>query len=194
MSIMRHLLILNNKHVNINYIKRGQKTICILSLILLYASCHSSTYVYKNVDLRELARAGLALGIDIEENDNWALMIESSHWIGVPYCYGGNDKSGIDCSGLNSAIYKKVYKKRLQRRSIDQYDINCKHIRKSKLVSGDLVFFAISDKINANNINHTGIYLKDDKFIHASSSRGVVVDNLDSNYFKKYWIAGGRVK
>ena len=65
--------------------------------------------------MRELARAGLALGFDIEEHDNWRLMIESAKWLGVPYKYGGNTKSGVDCSGLTTAIFKTVYNKNLHR-------------------------------------------------------------------------------
>ena len=56
---------------------------------------------------------------------------------------------------------------------------------------GDLLFFAIN---KSNKISHVGIYLKDDKFIHASSARGVVVSSLNDDYYKKYFYAAGRVK
>ena len=48
--------------------------------------------------------------------------------------------------------------------------------------------------INKGRISHVGIYLKDNKFIHASSYRGVVVNDLDENYYKRYFYAAGRVK
>ena len=145
--------------------------------------------------MRELARAGLALGFDIEEHDNWRLMIESAKWLGVPYKYGGNTKAGVDCSGMTTAIYKTVFNKQLHRRSADQYTEDCRNVSRTGLSSGDLVFFATSGGSNtAENISHVGIYLKGNKFIHASSSRGVVVDDLNSTYFMQHWVAGGHVK
>ena len=59
-----------------------------------------------------------------------------------------------------------------------------------ELRTGDLVFF----KINNDKISHVGIYLKNNKFIHASSYRGVTVNDLDESYYKKYYYASGRVK
>ena len=174
---------------------KGWGALCCLTLVLLLSSCRSSRSVYyRDVDIQELVRAGLALGFDIEEHDNWKLMVESSKWLGVPYRNGGNDHSGVDCSGLTTAIYRTVYGKSLHRRSVDQYEKDCRPIRKSELYSGDLVFFVTSGKVSAKNINHVGIYLKDGKFIHTSSSRGVLVDNLNSKYYLDTWVSGGRVK
>lgn len=150
--------------------------------------------MYRGTDVRELVRAGNTLGFDIERKDNWPLMIEAATWVGTPYRYGGNTRAGIDCSGLNVAVYQTVFGRQLSRNSREQYENDCHKVKKRKLRQGDLVFFAITDKVNAKNINHTGIYLKDGLFIHASTSRGVVVDNLDTPYFTKYWVTGGRVK
>lgn len=171
--------------------------LCLLVAVTaaLLSSCHSSRSVYyKNQDMRELARAGLALGFDIGVDDDWGLMVESARWIGVPYRYGGNDRRGVDCSGLTTQIYKKVYGKSLHRKSADQYELDCKKVSRGKLKCGDLVFFVTSGKVRRKNINHVGIYLKDDKFIHASGSRGVVVDDLNSRYYVDCWIGGGKVK
>lgn len=171
------------------------KNILLLSVsVLLLTSCHSSKNFYKGVDIHELARAGVRLGFDIEYDDDMPLMIECSNWLGVPYRYGGTDKSGVDCSGLNYNIYNKVYGKKLHRRSIEQFEEDVHKVKQRKLETGNLVFFAISSNVDKKNINHTGIYLKNGNFIHASSSRGVVVDNLNSAYFQKYFVSGGRVK
>ena len=182
-------------HHRVIILRKGWGALCFLTLVCFLSSCHSSRSFYKDVDMRELARAGLALGFDIEEHDNWRLMIESSKWLGVPYEYGGNTKKGVDCSGLTTAIYKAVYNKKLHRRSADQYIQDCRNVSRMGLSSGDLVFFVTSgNSKTASNINHVGIYLKGNKFIHASSSRGVVVDDLNSTYFVQHWIAGGHVK
>ena len=62
-------------------------------------------------------------------------------------------------------------------------------IRKKKdLKKGDLVFFSI----NSSLVNHVGIYLEDGKFIHASR-KGVVISNLNENYYKKHYQTAGRI-
>ncbi|MCD8236308.1 MAG: C40 family peptidase [Prevotellaceae bacterium] len=164
----------------------------LIFILCLLVSCRSSDSSMKSVDYRQLARAGLRLGFDIEPKDDWNLFMESASWIGTPYRSGGNGRSGVDCSGLNIAIYNHVYGKKLNRKSLDQKEKDCKRISRSELRSGDLVFFSTGN--SRKKVGHTGIYLKDGKFIHASSSRGVIVSSLDEDYYRKHWICGGRVK
>ena len=57
---------------------------------------------------------------------------------------------------------------------------------------GDLVFF--TSNRSGKKVAHVGIYLKDGKFIHASTSQGVIVSNLKERYYTQYWLCGGRVK
>lgn len=161
----------------------------ILTMSVL--SCGTSKKVSGNVDYHELARAAIRLGFDIDEDDDWPLMIEAASWIGVPYKYGGDDKRGVDCSGLTYNIYSKVYGIRLSRRSSEQYKKDVRRVPKSDLISGDLVFFSTG---NGEKVTHVGIYLKDDKFIHSSSSKGVVINNLEQNYYKRNFVSGGKVK
>lgn len=165
----------------------------ILSFVLLLVSCGSSHSTTKaDADMRELARAGLRLGFDIEQADNQALMLEASRWLGTPYRYGGNDRNGVDCSGLTKAIYSNVYHYSLHRNSREQYERDCDHVKRTHLKSGDLLFFGSRGK--SKNINHVGIYLKADFFIHASSTSGVRVSSLEETYFQKNFVSGGRVK
>ena len=89
-------------------------------------------------------------------------------------------------------VYKRVYGKRLERNSAKIYSKNCRKISRGELREGGLVFFNTSK--GRKGINHVGIYLKDHKFIHASSSRGVIVSNLDDDYYRRTFIAAGRVK
>ncbi len=160
-----------------------------LCSLLLMCSCRS---VIPACNYKELAHAGIVLGIDIDKTDNHKLYMEASRWIGTPYKNGGNSKQGTDCSGLTSAIYQKVYRKKLQRSADGQLKKNCKKISKSNLREGDLVFF--HGKHSYKTANHVGIYLKENKFIHTSSSRGVVVDNLNRSYWRNSWLSGGKVK
>lgn len=160
-------------------------------LTFLLVSCFSSkSSADYNSEFRKLARAGLKLGFDISEDDDKNLMLECANWIGVKYKYGGNDKRGVDCSGLTCNIYKKVYNQSLHRSSFDQHSKDVKKVKRSKLKTGNLVFFATG---STNKVSHVGIYLKDNKFIHASSSRGVVVSDLRDEYYKNRLVSGGIV-
>ena len=79
----------------------------------------------------------------------------------------------------------------LQRNSAKILQINCKEISKNDLREGDLVFF--SSQKSKTKINHVGIYLKCDKFVHAGS-KGVVIDSLGMAYYLRHYVASGRVK
>ena len=133
------------------------------------------------------------LRISIPAKDpNISLYTEAAQWIGTPYKYGGMSKKGTDCSGLTFQIYKTVYKKSLHRSSSEMAKYDVKDIPKTSLQPGDLIFFATSS--NKNTITHVGVYLKDNCFIHASSKAGVVVNNLNEDYYRKTYKKCGRVK
>jgi len=110
-------------------------------------------------------------------------------WYGTPYRFGGTTRKGIDCSAFMMEIFNNVYKYKLPRTSRDQYKISDKINNINDLREGDLVFF----KIRTKDISHVGIYLGEGKFAHASSSKGVVISDLGSNYWSKYFVGGGRV-
>ncbi len=110
-------------------------------------------------------------------------------WIGTPYQYGGTSKAGTDCSGLAGQLFKTVYGKTIGRDGRSQHD-QCDIIRKENLKAGDLVFF----KIGSKNISHVGVYLANNRFIHSSTSSGVMISSLDEVYYKKYFFDAGRIK
>lgn len=128
------------------------------------------------------------LGISEREIGNIYLYEYIDGWIGVPYKWAGNDKTGVDCSGFICAVYKDIYAKQLKRSATDIVK-ECETVEKDELKEGDLVFFDIS---SANS--HVGIYLANNKFIHASSSKGVMISDLSHAYYIKYWGRAGRVK
>jgi cell wall-associated NlpC family hydrolase len=109
-------------------------------------------------------------------------------WLGTPYKYAGETKQGCDCSGMVMAIYKETYGKELFRSAMDQMK-NVRIITRNELALGDLVFF----KINGDKVSHVGIYIGESKFMHASTTRGVVINSLEEDYYKKWFFAGGRV-
>ena len=142
---------------------------------------------------KELQSISKKLGISVTTADNVTLYSEAANWIGTPYKYGGLSKSGVDCSGFTYLLYKAVYNKTLTRQSAGMLTDNCTRINKSQLKEGDLVFFRTDGK-KTTTPNHVGVYLKNNKFVHASTSKGVVVSDLTSEYYTQNWISGGRVK
>lgn len=130
------------------------------------------------------------LDIKLTADDNRRLYREIKDWLGTPYRYAGADKSGADCSGFVMMVYKTVYGKNLQRNSARMYRMNCKPLKRRDLREGDLVFF---NNGRGGGINHVGIFLKDGKFAHTSSSRGVMISDLNDMYFSARFYAGGRV-
>ena len=110
-------------------------------------------------------------------------------WLGTPYKYSGDCKEGIDCSGFVCMLYKKSFDITLAQRAADIFK-EVKPLKKSALKEGDLVFFKIKQK----KISHVGVYVGNNKFVHASVQNGVIISDLDEAYYKKYFYKGGRVK
>lgn len=132
----------------------------------------------------------ILLDIPVEMiNDNKLLdLIES--WYGTKYKYGGDTRDGVDCSGFTKAFMASYYGVTLTRNSADMYE-KSKHIKKKKLAQGDLVFF--KTKGAKGGITHVGVYLCNNKFVHAATSSGVVINDLDETYYKARFVSGGRV-
>ncbi|WP_223292967.1 MULTISPECIES: NlpC/P60 family protein [Shewanella] len=114
------------------------------------------------------------------------LMAYHSEWKGTPYRYGGMSKRGVDCSGFVVLAYKNILGINLPRTTIEQKGVGHK-IAKQNLKTGDLVFFK-----TGWSTRHVGIYLSDSKFLHASTSQGVMISRLDNSYWQsKYWLSRG---
>jgi lipoprotein Spr/probable lipoprotein NlpC len=163
------------------------KTFSVVLIFLLAGLTTSCGSVQK--DKNFYAYYSKKLGINLTGKENKKLIKTVAGWKGTPYKYGGTTKSGTDCSGFVSQIYKEVYGIKLHRTSRDMYKNDVKRISKNNLKCGDLVFFKTSGK----KVSHVGIYIADNKFIHAAS-KGVVVNSLDDSYYKKTYYKSGRVK
>lgn len=108
-------------------------------------------------------------------------------YIKAPYRFGGESPKGFDCSGFVKFVYDKNGKK-LPRSADVQYK-NGKNIERSKLKPGDLVFFTTY----APGASHVGIYYGNGRFIHASSSRGVMISRLDETYWQPRYLGARRI-
>ncbi len=112
------------------------------------------------------------------------LLSHYNEWRGVSYLIGGNTKKGIDCSGYVQLAFKQKLKKTLPR-STDLMIKEGKKISAKNRRPGDLVFFK-----TGWSIRHVGIYIGNNEFIHASTSRGVTKSNLSNPYWQKtYWMS-----
>jgi hypothetical protein len=125
-----------------------------------------------------------------EKKGNTALITSIYQWLGTPHQDGGTSKRGTDCSYFVQSVYQEAYGIALNRNSRAMYEEDVRTIRKEDLREGDLVFF----NTNGNGISHVGIYLRNNMFAHASSSRGVIVESLESPYYRKNYAGSGRVR
>lgn len=108
-------------------------------------------------------------------------------YLKTPYKFGGDSPKGFDCSGFVKFVYEKNGNK-LPRTADIQYKQG-KKVDRSKLKPGDLVFFTTYER----GPSHVGIYYGSNKFIHASSSRGVMISRLDETYWKPRYLGARRI-
>ncbi len=109
-------------------------------------------------------------------------------WQGVRYRYGGMSKTGIDCSGFVALAFRTKLGIDLPRTTAGQVNEGTS-ISKRQLQAGDLVFFKPE-----RNRRHVGIYLSDGEFMHSSTSRGVMISDLERPYWKARFWQARRVK
>ena len=119
-----------------------------------------------------------------------ALVAAARKWIGTPYAYGGHSRKGTDCSGFLMEVFRECAGIDLPRSSRDQ-QAYCHPIDREDLAIGDLVFF--SSKRSGSRVSHVGMYIGNGRMIHASSSRGVVEDDLSLQYYVTHFRGAGRV-
>jgi cell wall-associated NlpC family hydrolase len=116
-----------------------------------------------------------------------ALYEEYKKWHNTPYKYGGTTHSGIDCSALVQRIYKDTFGIHIPRTTKEQ--IKTGHwVKKSHLKEGDLLYFK-----TGYNILHTGIYLENGNFIHASKKKGVIISSIYNPYFRSKYLQARRI-
>jgi cell wall-associated NlpC family hydrolase len=109
---------------------------------------------------------------------------EAMKYLGKPYKYGKTGPDSFDCSGFVYRVYRDVGVS-IPRTSLEQSKIKGKKLSKYELKKGDILFF---DTANRGHINHSGIYIGDSKFIHASSGKAhsVTISNLNGWYKDKF--------
>ena len=117
-----------------------------------------------------------------------AIIATAKEYIGVPYVWGGSSPSGFDCSGLVQYVFRQ-HGISLNRTAKQQYQ-HGSYVSRSSLQPGDLVFF---QNTYTTGISHVGIYIGSGEFIHASSSRGVMISSLSNSYWTSHYYGARRV-
>lgn len=124
----------------------------------------------------------------VEEVSGLPILHYLEEWVGVPYLFGGNTKKGVDCSSFVQQLVYTLHNIPISRMVKTQFE-ECRAVMRDELKEGDLIFFHTTRP----GLSHVGYYLGNNKFVHASSTRGVIVDDLRSPYYTKAFRYGGRI-
>lgn len=128
------------------------------------------------------------MGVSAGSIQNGRLYAFIDQWMGTPYRFGGLDHDGIDCSGLVVLLQQQVYGINIPRTTGQQVSV-IKRKFEEDLQEGDLVFFDYDGK----KFSHVGVYLQNGYYLHASSSKGVIIVKLHDPYTYKYFSRCGSV-
>lgn len=130
----------------------------------------------------------IKMDVEVERLTNRDLYRFIESWWGTPYRMGGATQKGVDCSAFTQTLMSAIYGLQIPRTTSEQKAFS-EVIRRDELREGDLVFF----NTRGRGVSHVGIYLQDNKFVHAASSGGVMISSLNEAYWHKRLISAGRV-
>ncbi|HEY5773388.1 MAG TPA: C40 family peptidase [Chitinophagaceae bacterium] len=128
------------------------------------------------------------LSTPAEEVKNAKMFEFIDDWYGTPYRLGGTTKKGVDCSAFSQFLFASVYGFSIPRTAKEQYDLT-NRISRTELKEGDLIFFN-----TRGGISHVGVYLQNNKFVHASTSGGVGISDIFDEYWVRRFVGVGRLK
>lgn len=157
--------------------KKIRRAFILLCMLSLFIGCASTPeFPHKETN------SSISLDNPIEVKKH--LNIQFKQWKNVKYKLGGLSKSGVDCSGFVYLTFRSKFGIQLPRTTTQQAKSGG-FVKQRHLKIGDLVFFKTSWRVR-----HVGIYMGARKFLHASTSRGVMISTLDEKYWRKrYWKA-----
>jgi probable lipoprotein NlpC len=169
--------------------------IFFFAAVLVFSACHSKRAVLRGEPGEIIApqpsiaeKYSTMMGVDADAIQNGRLYAFIDQWMGTPYKFGGQDHDGIDCSGLAQLLQQQVYGILIPRVTSQQVTV-IKRKYEEELQEGDLVFF----DYDGRQFSHVGVYLQNGYYVHASSTKGVIIVKLHDPYTYKYFSRGGSV-
>src|SRR5215204_1575624 len=133
-------------------------------------------------------RYAVLLNTPAEKVKNTKMFEFIDDWYGTPYRLGGTTKKGVDCSAFSQFLFVSVYGFSIPRTAREQYNLT-NRISRTELKEGDLIFFNTH-----GGISHVGVYLQNNKFVHAATSGGVMISDIFDEYWVKRFVGVGRLK
>ncbi len=170
-----------------------KRFVFLLFLVIFFTACKSTSPIVtskKGAPKEKLSRSEKRKTNQLAEQ----LIDAAADNLGVKYKYAGTTKAGYDCSGLMYTIFN-AENITLPRNSLQQSKIGViLNPKRDQVQKGDLIFF----KTNKNReINHVGIVIeasdKEIKFIHSSTSKGVIISSTKEPYYQKTFVQINRV-
>ena len=150
-------------------------------LAILATGCMSTSQLSTDADISYSAAASADTPDMTASELRTRLVAETARWRGTPYEYGGESRSGVDCSAFVQALYRGALGLSLPRATTGQRRAGSR-VQRSRLEIGDLVFFQTAPKQK-----HVGVYLGSGEFAHASTSAGVTISSLDESYWDDHY-------
>src|SRR6201996_3404835 len=167
----------------------------LFASVLILSACHSRRAVMRGQPGEIVApqpsiaeKYSSMMGVDVEAIQNGRLYAFVDQWMGTPYKFGGLDHDGVDCSGLALLLEQQGYGINIPRTTGQQVTV-IKRKYEEELQEGDLVFFDYDGK----KFSHVGVYLQNGYYVHASSTKGVIIVKLRDPYTYKYFSRCGSV-
>lgn len=149
--------------------------LCSLSIVILNVGCSSS-----------IPKAATSYNSKDKVIEN-EVLLHYKNWRGTPYLYGGSTKKGIDCSALINNFFGKYHGMQMPRVTDSLIK---KGVPASDLKPGDLIFFKTGKGTTGL---HVGIYYKNNQFLHAGTSKGVMLSSLNNSYWKDKYLQTRRI-
>ena len=119
------------------------------------------------------------------------LLAAVNQWLGTPYRLGGTSKNAVDCSAFTMNIYSQTFNMSIPRTSEGQYvKYGRSAVDDQARQEGDLVYF--NTLHNGKPVSHVGIWLDGTRFVHASSSKGVIIANINEPYYRVRYVGANR--
>ena len=164
---------------------KNQNILLITAFLLLVGACG---VIPRNGSIPGKGQANPSLA-SVSTYDEIEASLEQAHrdWKGTPYVLGGKSKNGVDCSSFVRIVFDQYFGIDLPPNTRTQLNAGT-GIRRLQLRTGDLVFFR-----TGRRTMHVGIIIEDDEFLHASTSKGVMVSALSEHYWSSRYLASRRV-